>query len=140
MPPIAAAFCLSSQRPIQFHPPLIYPNRCKKSIPKIAMVPPDLVTTPHGPTFLFSNVFCTAEAKTPTPPVNNVVLVAEAIASLGRKTFSSVVEDIARRAAWMGVKSGGRGELLQCGRCFWVVGGDHRPSNLLASTPPKALA
>lgn len=57
------------------------PPSGKNSIPKIPIVPPLFTKTPIGPIFCLVRVFCTADAKRPTPPVRVVAFNAAETAS-----------------------------------------------------------
>lgn len=58
--------------------------------PNIEIVPPVRVKTPQTPTFCFAREFCTAEAKSPAPPVRAIACNVWAMASFGSYAGSSM--------------------------------------------------
>lgn len=53
-------------------------------------MPPVRVKTPQTPTFFFAREFCTAEAKSPAPPVRAIACNVWAMASFGSYAGSSM--------------------------------------------------
>ena len=77
-PPIAAARAVSAVLSPKFISPGLF-----QSIPKMPMVLPERVKTPHAPVFCFVSVFWIVLINNPAPPVTATALTACPNASFG---------------------------------------------------------
>lgn len=93
-------------------------------------MPPVRVKTPQTPTFCFAREFCTAEARSPAPPVRAIACSVWAMASFGSYARSSLAVGLYTCSSVKGMTQPGGGywDLLLLGLIRAIYVGVSRPA------------
>lgn len=104
-------------------------------------MPPVRVKTPQTPTFCFAREFCTAEARSPAPPVRAIACSVWAMASFGSYARSSLAVGLYTCSSLKGMTQPG-GDYWDLNDCFsglsvqfmWAVSRPAEGDSQLSST------